>query len=67
MSRSTHTYVLLELSESAYEEIRQKLEAAGYQHAFHSNPDAPASPRIDMHGIAVVPGIDMTPDAEQPQ
>lgn len=60
--RSTHTYALLELSEAAYEEIRTKMEAAGYQHAFHDNPDAPASPRIDMHGIAVVPEIDMTPD-----
>lgn len=58
--RTTYTYVLLELSESAYEEIRAKMEAAGYQHAFHENPDAPASPRIDMHGIAVVPEVEMT-------
>lgn len=57
--RVTHTYVLLEVSEAAYEEIRAKLEAAGYQHVFHDNPDAPASPRIDMHGIALVPEVEM--------
>lgn len=55
MSRSTHTYVLLEISEGAYLEIKKKLEEAGYGHAFHENPDAPDSPRIDMHGIALIP------------
>lgn len=47
--RSTHTYVILELSESAYREIREKLESAGYQHAIASNGT------IDMHGIGVAP------------
>ncbi len=44
---TTHTYALLELSPTAFEEIRSKLEAAGYSHAFHE-PDM-----IDMQGIAV--------------
>lgn len=65
--RVTHTYVTLALSEAAYEEIRTKLEAAGYRHAFHDNPEAPASPVIDMHGLAVVPEVEMTPDVEQPR
>lgn len=45
--RSTHTYVVLEISQDAYDEIRKKLEEAGYQHAFMKNGE------IDMHGIAV--------------
>ncbi len=45
----THTYALLELSQAAYDEIRAKLEEAGYQHTFHEEN------RIDMHGIAVIP------------
>lgn len=60
--RVTHTYVTLALSEAAYEEIRTKLEAAGYGHAFHDNPEAPASSVIDMHGLAVVPEVEMTPE-----
>jgi hypothetical protein len=58
--RTTSTYVLLKLSESAYEEIRSKMEAAGYGHVFIPNPEAPASPRVLMHGIAVVPEVEMT-------
>ena len=65
--RSTHTYVLLALSEAAYEEIRAKLEAAGYQHAFHENDECPASPVIDMHGIAVVPEVEMVGTGDSPQ
>lgn len=45
--RSTHTYVVLEISQDAYDEIRAKLESAGYQHAFMDGGE------IDMHGIAV--------------
>lgn len=45
--RSTHTYAVLEISNAAYDEIRAKLEAAGYQHAFMDDGE------IDMHGIAV--------------
>jgi hypothetical protein len=43
----THTVVLLELSSAAYQEIRAKLEAAGYHHAFHEEG------WIDMTGIGV--------------
>jgi len=46
----TYTYVILELSQTAYEEIRTKLEAAGYQQAFHKSDGQDV---IDMHGIAV--------------
>ena len=45
-TRTTHTYAVLELSPAAYSEIREKLAAAGYQHAFHDD-------LIDMQGIAV--------------
>lgn len=45
--RSTHTYVTLELSPQAFEEIRKKLEAARYQHAIIDQCT------IDMHGLAV--------------
>jgi len=44
---NTHTYVVLEVSSDAYQEIKLKLKAAGYDHAFMSNGE------IDMHGIAV--------------
>lgn len=49
--RQTHTYVILELSQRAYEEIRDSLEKAGYQHAFHEDMDG--RPVIDMQGLAV--------------
>lgn len=42
----THTYAVLEISESAHREIREKLEEAGYEHVFHDD-------LIDMHGIAL--------------
>lgn len=44
--RSTHTYVILELSPAAHAEIMQKMRMAGYQHAIEGGT-------IDMHGIAV--------------
>jgi hypothetical protein len=42
----SHTYAILDVSLSSYQEIHDKLEAAGYQDQFHGD-------RIDMHGIAV--------------
>jgi hypothetical protein len=48
--RSTHTYVELEISQSAFDEIAQKLKAADYGHAFMD------ARTIDMHGIAVTQG-----------
>jgi hypothetical protein len=51
--RQTHTYAVLEISAAAYNEIKAKLEAAGYDHAFHENDRH--GEVIDMHGIAVAP------------
>jgi hypothetical protein len=47
MIRQTHTYVTMELSVPAYEEIAEKMRAAEYDHAFGREGE------IDMHGIAV--------------
>lgn len=57
--RVTHTYVLLAISRSAYDEIRQALLAAGYDHAVDDADHA-----IDMHGIAVTPKA--SPEAIDP-
>lgn len=43
---ATHTYAVLDVTPMAFVEIRRRLEAAGYQHAFHDDV-------IDMHGIAL--------------
>ena len=48
---STYTYAVLAVSHAAYTEIKAKLEAAGYQHAFHEDRDDGIV--IDMHGIAL--------------
>ncbi len=46
--RSTHTYVVLEISPEAHAEIKAKLLAAGYSHAIDGET-------VDMQGIAVEP------------
>jgi hypothetical protein len=46
VTRTTHTYAVLEVTPMAFVEIRRRLEKAGYQHAFDGDV-------IDMHGIAV--------------
>lgn len=46
--RQTHTYVTLEISGAAYEEIARKLREAGYDHCFNDEGE------IDMHGLALV-------------
>jgi len=51
--RSTHTYSVLAISQSAYDEIAHLLREAGYDHAFHENEDGHGTV-IDMHGIALV-------------
>lgn len=56
--RQTHTVALLELSEAAYQEIRGKLEAAGYQHAFGETDGIPF---VDMSGIGVTASKDPAP------
>lgn len=47
---ATHTYSVLDISASAYEEIRDLLKDAGYHHAIISKERGEV---IDMHGIAV--------------
>ena len=47
--RQTHTYVELEISRAAWDEIAGQLRAAGYGHAFVDEET------IDMSGIAVKP------------
>lgn len=49
--RTTHTYVIMELSKPAFEEIERNMRAAGYEHAIHEGDSR--SIVIDMHGIAV--------------
>ena len=47
----THTYVLMEVSRAAFDEIRAKLEAVQYNHAVIVDR---AQPILDMHGLALV-------------
>lgn len=47
--RQTHTYVTMDISRSAWEEIAAKMLEAGYDHVFMDDDE------IDMHGIAVKP------------
>jgi hypothetical protein len=48
--RNTHTYAILEVSREAYQEIKAKLEAAGYADQFLVSDGVAL---IDMHGIAL--------------
>lgn len=45
----TYTYALMEVSRATFEEIREKLRAAGYDDALHDDEAT-----LDMHGIALV-------------
>lgn len=45
----THTFATLEISTSAFDEIKKKLKDAGYDHAFVEDNV------IDMHGIGLIP------------
>lgn len=51
----TYTYVLVPVSQLAFEEVRRKLEQAGYGHAIDGNI-------IDMHGLA----LELAQTAERP-
>lgn len=46
----SHTYVILKVSKDFFEDLREKLEAAGYHQAFHETSKGLV---IDMHGIAL--------------
>ena len=50
MITHTYTYAILELSPAAFNEIKDKLEAAGYQEQFDVEDGKYI---IDMHGLAV--------------
>jgi hypothetical protein len=50
MSPSTHTFVKLEISAEAFEEIAARLRAAGYYHVFKDE-----NQMMDMQGIALIP------------
>ena len=52
MIRSTYTYITMEVSSAAYEEIRKKLLDAGYNDAVHDGDDVKEV--LDMRGIALV-------------
>lgn len=51
MTRETHAIVTLEISQTAYDEIAEKLIEAGYEHVF-------AADVMDMQGI----GLQREPD-----
>lgn len=48
----THTLAHMEVSATAFDEIQQKLEAAGYDHAILVERDEPTM--LDMSGIGLV-------------
>lgn len=50
MSATTHTYVLMPVSKRTYNEIKQKLKAAGHDQAIQQGDDGIV---LDMHGIAL--------------
>lgn len=54
---STHSYAILQVSSYVYQEIRQKLEQAGYGDQFHKEGDEEL---IDMHGIAIQADVQMS-------
>jgi len=51
--RTTHTYVVMNVSPQAFDEIRQKLVDADYMHAIHD--DGHDGELLDMYGIALAP------------
>lgn len=48
--KTTHTYAVLDVPRTVYGAVRALLVRAGYDHAFHAEPDGEL---IDMHGIAL--------------
>jgi hypothetical protein len=49
--RTTRTYAVMDVSKALFDEVHQKLLAAGYQQAIHSEGDSRIV--LDMHGIAL--------------
>jgi hypothetical protein len=52
--RTTHTYALLEVSGSAYDEIKSKLVAAGYDSHVLTADSVGDQERVHLQGIAIV-------------
>ena len=61
-----HTYALLPVSQSTYDEIGEKLRAAGYDEAFHQDDSLTSlnGQVIDMHGIALSMADEPSPARE---
>lgn len=59
----TYTYVIMEISREAYDEIAIKMREAKYDHVFNDGGEGKTA-LIDMHGIAVQG--DGKPPREQP-
>ena len=55
MPRHTHTCVVLEVDGATYNDIRDKLKAAGYDHVFNNDDEYGVT--IDMTGIMLAPPI----------
>jgi len=51
--RMTHTYATMAVSPEVYNEVKMKLEAAGYQDQIHEQRGPGEQPLLDMHGIAL--------------
>lgn len=51
----TYTMALLDVSVTCFQEIQERLAAAGYEHAFHNDGSGLV---LDMHGI----GLRITPE-----
>jgi hypothetical protein len=50
MTKTTHTYAILDVPRAVYAAVRALLDRASYQHAFHADTDGEV---IDMQGIAL--------------
>ena len=54
---STHTYAVMDVSDETYDEIRDKLVEANYEHTFHEDSDG--NELLDMAGIALRRGEEL--------
>lgn len=52
----THTVATMEVSPLTFEEIKRKLEAAGYDHAVHEQDETTL---LDMSGIGLEPSAEL--------
>ena len=61
-----YTYALLPVSQATYDEIREKLRAAGYEHVFREDESLVSlnGQVIDMHGIWLSLADEPTPPTE---